>query len=70
MASAMNEAKFIWMDGKLVAWKDATVHVLTHSLHYGNAVFEGVRAYQTKKGPAIFRLKEHTKRLFASAKAC
>lgn len=70
MASAMNEAKFIWMDGKLVAWKDATVHVLTHSLHYGNAVFEGVRAYQTKKGPAIFRLKEHTKRLFASAKSC
>ena len=59
---------FIWYDGKLVPWRDATTHVLTHSLHYGLAVFEGVRAYKTERGPAIFRLKEHTERLFNSAK--
>ena len=58
----------IWYDGKLVPWRDATTHVLTHSLHYGLAVFEGVRAYATAAGPAIFRLKEHTDRLFNSAK--
>jgi branched-chain amino acid aminotransferase len=58
---------FIWYDGKLVPWRDATTHVLTHSLHYGLAVFEGVRAYNTVSGTAIFRLKEHTDRLFASA---
>ena len=58
---------FIWYDGKLVPWRDATTHVLTHSLHYGLAVFEGVRAYKTASGTAIFRLKEHTDRLFASA---
>jgi len=56
------------MDGELVAWGDAKVHVLTHTLHYGNAVFEGTRAYQTKDGLAIFRLEEHTKRLYNSAK--
>ena len=58
----------IWYDGKLVEWRDATTHVLTHSLHYGLAVFEGVRAYNTVSGPAIFRLKEHTERMFNSAK--
>jgi branched-chain amino acid aminotransferase len=58
---------FIWYDGKLVPWRDATTHVLTHSLHYGLAVFEGVRAYKTVNGTAIFRLKEHTERLFNSA---
>ena len=58
---------FIWYDGKLVPWRDATTHVLTHSLHYGLSVFEGVRAYNTVNGPAIFRLKEHTERLFTSA---
>ena len=58
---------FIWYDGKLVPWRDATTHVLTHSLHYGLAVFEGVRAYKTESGTAIFRLKEHTDRLFNSA---
>ncbi len=58
---------FIWYDGKMVNWRDATTHVLTHSLHYGMAVFEGVRAYKTDKGTAIFRLEEHTDRLFASA---
>ena len=59
---------FIWFNGKLVPWRDANIHVLTHSLHYGMAVFEGVRAYKTANGPAIFRLDEHTKRLFNSAK--
>ncbi len=57
----------IWYDGKLVPWRDANTHVLTHSLHYGLAVFEGVRAYKTDIGTAIFRLKEHTDRLFNSA---
>lgn len=64
----MNEAKSIWMDGKLVPWKEANVHILTHTLHYGNGVFEGTRAYKTDKGMAIFRLKDHTKRLLNSAK--
>jgi branched-chain amino acid aminotransferase len=57
----------IWYDGKLVPWRDANTHVLTHSLHYGLAVFEGLRAYHTARGTAIFRLKEHTERLFNSA---
>jgi branched-chain amino acid aminotransferase len=57
----------IWYDGKLVPWREATTHVLTHSLHYGLAVFEGLRAYKTSAGTAIFRLKEHTDRLFNSA---
>jgi branched-chain amino acid aminotransferase len=57
----------IWMDGELVPWREAKVHVLTHSLHYGMGVFEGVRAYKTDKGAAIFRLQEHTRRLFGSA---
>ena len=57
----------IWYDGAMVPWRDATTHVLTHSLHYGLAVFEGLRAYDAKKGAAIFRLKEHIDRLFASA---
>ena len=58
---------FIWYDGKLVPWRDATTHVLTHTLHYGMGVFEGVRAYETGSGPAIFRLQDHTDRLFRSA---
>ena len=58
---------FIWYDGELVPWRDATTHVLTHSLHYGLSVFEGVRAYNTDIGTAIFRLHDHTKRLFNSA---
>ena len=57
----------IWYDGTMVPWREATTHVLTHSLHYGLAVFEGLRAYKTVKGTAIFRLKEHTERLFNSA---
>lgn len=58
----------IWMDGQLVDWRDAKIHVLTHTLHYGCGAFEGVRAYKTDKGTAIFRLREHTERLFNSAK--
>ncbi|MBO1111699.1 branched-chain amino acid transaminase [Bordetella petrii] len=58
---------FIWYDGKLVPWRDATTHVLTHSLHYGLSVFEGVRAYKTDAGTAIFRLQDHTRRLCNSA---
>ena len=57
----------IWYDGKLVPWREATTHVLTHTLHYGMGVFEGVRAYETPKGTAIFRLQAHTDRLFRSA---
>lgn len=57
----------IWFDGEMIPWRDAKVHVLTHTLHYGMGVFEGVRAYETAKGPAIFRLQEHTNRLFRSA---
>ena len=64
----MDKAQFIWMDGKLVAWDDAKVHILTHTLHYGNGVFEGTRAYMTQDGLAIFKLREHTKRLLNSAK--
>ena len=59
---------FIWMDGELVPWREAQVHVLTHTLHYGMGVFEGVRAYETGEKSAIFRLKDHTRRLFDSAK--
>ena len=58
----------IWMDGALVDWRDAKIHVLSHTLHYGCGAFEGVRAYKTARGPAIFRLREHTERLFNSAK--
>lgn len=57
----------IWMDGKFIKWDEAKVHVLSHALHYGSAVFEGIKCYETDKGPAIFRLKEHNDRLFHSA---
>jgi len=66
-ASMADRDGWIWHDGKLVPWRSATTHVLTHSLHYGLAVFEGVRAYKTVDGTAIFRLKDHTDRLFNSA---
>ena len=66
--SMANRDGFIWQDGKLVPWREATTHVLTHPLHYGMGVFEGVRAYKAEKGTAIFRLDEHTERLFNSAK--
>ena len=58
----------IWMNGELVAWEDARIHVLTHTLHYGTGVFEGIRAYQTDDGPAVFRLTDHIERLFNSAR--
>ncbi len=64
----MDAAKYIWMNGKFVAWDDAKVHVLTHTIHYGNGVIEGTKAYKTEKGYAIFRLNDHTKRLKESAK--
>lgn len=64
----MNEAKFIWMNGKLLPWHDAKIHVLSHTLHYGNGAIEGTKAYKTPKGYAIFRLDDHTKRLLESAK--
>jgi len=57
----------IWMDGQLVDWQDAKVHVLSHALHYGSGVFEGIRAYEAKQGPAVFRLQDHIRRLFRSA---
>jgi branched-chain amino acid aminotransferase len=64
----LEKAKKIWINGELVAWDDAKVHVLTHGLHYGTAVFEGIRCYKTDRGPAIFRLREHVERLISSAK--
>ncbi len=67
-AMPITKSDYIWMDGEFVAWDDATVHVLTHTLHYGTGVFEGIRAYQTADGPAIFRLTDHIVRLFNSAK--
>ena len=67
MASLADRDGWIWQDGELVPWRDANVHVLTYTLHYGVGVFEGVRAYDTPSGPSFFRLREHTRRLFDSA---
>jgi branched-chain amino acid aminotransferase len=64
---SVNQADLIWMNGELIAWEDAKVHVLTHALHYGTGVFEGIRAYDTPRGTAIFRHPEHIDRLFRSA---
>ena len=64
----ISEVEKIWFDGELVDWKDAQVHVLSHALHYGSGVFEGIRAYETERGPAVWHLDEHLKRLFRSAK--
>ena len=64
----LQKVEKIWMDGKLVDWDDAKIHVLTHTLHYGCGVFEGIRAYETDRGPAVFRLTDHIVRLFNSAK--
>ncbi|MEA3511133.1 MAG: aminotransferase class IV, partial [Actinomycetota bacterium] len=65
----MQPTKYIWMDGELVDWDDATIHVLSHGLHYGTGAFEGIRAYETDRGPAVFRLTEHIERLARSCKA-
>ncbi len=65
----MQPTKYIWMDGELVDWDDATIHVLSHGLHYGTGAFEGIRAYETDQGPAVFRLTEHIERLARSCKA-
>lgn len=64
----IKSSQFIWFNGKLVPWEKATVHVLSHALHYGSSVFEGIRAYDTHKGVCVFRLKEHTRRFFDSAR--
>ncbi len=63
----MEKVDYIWMDGQLLPWENATTHILTHTLHYGAGVFEGIRCYNTAKGPAVFRLKDHVDRLFNSA---
>ncbi len=63
----IDKTEKIWMDGKIVNWDDANVHILTHTLHYGLGVFEGIRCYHTDKGPAVFRLQDHIERLFNSA---
>ena len=65
---AFTPTEYIWMNGKLVKWDDARIHVLSHVVHYGSSVFEGMRVYKTPKGPACFRLDDHTERLFNSAK--
>ncbi len=65
---AMTKTEFIWMNGKLIRWDDAKIHVLSHVVHYGSSVFEGMRVYKHPQGPACFRLNEHTERLFDSAK--
>ncbi len=64
----LQKTEKIWMDGELVNWDDANIHILTHTLHYGSGVFEGIRAYATSRGPAVFRLTDHITRLFNSAK--
>ncbi len=65
---SIEPTKKIWMDGEFVDWQDANIHILTHTLHYGNGVFEGIRAYETEQGAAVFRLTPHIERLFRSAK--
>ena len=63
----MLQTKKIWLNGKIIDWNKAKIHILTHSLHYGSSIFEGIRAYQTEKGPAVFRLSDHLKRFFHSS---
>ncbi len=66
--ATLPEAEYIWFNGKLVPWRDAKIHVLSHVVHYGSSFFEGMRCYETNQGPALFRLREHTDRLFDSCK--
>src|SRR6188508_2729430 len=63
-----DEVTTVWMDGELLPWGKANVHVTTHALHYGSGVFEGIRCYETEDGPAVFRIEQHLERLFASAR--
>jgi branched-chain amino acid aminotransferase len=65
----MKSTKYIWMDGKFKKWKDAKIHLISHTLHYSAGAFEGIRLYKTSKGSAVFRLKEHVKRFFYSSGA-
>ena len=65
---AIKTTEWIWFNGKLIPWNDARVHVMTHALHYGSSVFEGIRVYQTPDGPRVFRLAAHTRRMFDSAR--
>ena len=65
----METTKYIWLNGKLINWEDAQLHALTHTLHYGGGAFEGIRAYETANGTAIFRLKDHIERLVYSSKS-
>lgn len=65
----MKTAKKVWMNGKFVNWKDANVHILTHALHYGTAIFEGMRCYETQNGPAVFRMQDHLQRLLNGTKS-
>jgi branched-chain amino acid aminotransferase len=65
---AMQYPEQIWFTGKIMPWRDATVHVMAHAIHYGSSVFEGIRAYDTPNGAAVFRLTDHLKRLYMSAK--
>ena len=64
--NVMKPTEKIWHNGRLINWQDATIHVLSHVVSYGSAVFEGVRCYETKQGPAVFRLHEHVRRMFDS----
>ena len=64
---SFNESKWVWMDGRVIPWQNATTHVSSHALHYGSGVFEGMRCYETAEGPAVFRLDAHLERLYASA---
>jgi len=66
--SPFNENAIVWMNGRLIPWKEATIHIASHVVHYGSSLFEGFRAYDTPKGTALFRLKDHTKRLYDSCK--
>ena len=68
MATGFEKTDWVWRDGELVRWEDATIHVLSHVVHYGSSVFEGIRFYDTPDGPAIFRLPEHIRRFLDSAK--
>jgi len=65
----IEESRYIWMNGELVPWQEARIHILSHVIHYGSGVFEGIRCYRARQGPAVFRLRDHIRRLFHSAKA-